>query len=65
MFTNMSLLEPDATMTLICQSQHHDHALMKQWQEEYHTNHVHDPNGGFTYRCDAGEAVVPPDLELK
>ncbi len=38
---------------------------MKQWQEEYHASHIRDPNGGFTYRCDAGEAVIPPDIKLK
>ena len=38
---------------------------MKQWQEEYHASHIRDPDGGFTYQCDAGEAVIPPDIKLK
>jgi len=49
MFANVSLIEPDTTTTFIQQSQHCDHLLMKQWQEEYHTNHTRDPDGGFTY----------------
>jgi len=65
MFANVSSLEPDATTTLIRQSQNCDHSLMKQWEEEYHTSHVRDPDGGFTYRRNAGEAVIPPDIELK
>ncbi len=65
MFTNISLLEPNATTTLIQQSQHRDHLLMKQWQKEYHTNYVRDPDGDFTYQRDAGEAVIPPNVNLK
>ncbi len=38
---------------------------MKQWQEEYHASHIRDPDGGFTYQCDAGEAVIPPDITIK
>ncbi len=49
MFANVSLLKPDTTTMLIQQSQHRDHLLMKQWQEEYHTGYVRDPNGDFTY----------------
>ena len=65
MFANVSLLEPDATTALIRQSQHREHSLMKQWEKEYHTSHVQDPDGGFTYRHDTGEAIIPPNIDLK
>ena len=65
MFANVSLLKPDTTTMLIQQSQHRDHLLMKQWQEEYHTGYVRDPNGDFTYWQDAEEAVIPPNIDLK
>jgi len=65
MFTNVSLLEPDATTTCIRQSQNCNYSLMKQWQEEYHTSYTRDPDGGLIYRCNAGEAVIPPDIDLK
>ncbi len=39
---------------------------MKQWQEEYHTNCIRDPNSDFTYWCmDLGEAIIPLDVDLK
>ncbi len=66
MFANISLLKSDITNTHIRQSQHCNHVLIKQWEEEYHMSRVRDHDDKFTYRrTDLGEAIIPSDVELK